>query len=164
MNAFMTVPGRRFLPLLAMGCILAGLPSSTRAGLLSSSLTERAALDLSNPSASGLTTRVVYESQGGNPPRMRGPKSSRSHALAALAFTMIIPAGTTPVIADAPAPPPPPPPPPPTSPPSSSPSTPSTPTPGGGQAAGTPEPGSLVLALTGSGAALLVWLRRRKLG
>ena len=30
------------------------------------------------------------------------------------------------------------------------------------QASGTPEPGSLVLALTGSGTALLAWLRRRR--
>jgi hypothetical protein len=173
MNAFLTLPSRRFLPLLAMGCILTSLPASAYAGLLNIWPADRAALAWATPCVCGPTAQVIYASQD-FPTRLPRPQGRPLPAqqvdnTAALLLTLIIPAGTMPVIADAPSlppppppplpPPPPPPPPPPSSPP---PPPPPPPPPGGGHIAGSPEPGTLVLALTGSGTALLVWLRRRR--
>lgn len=167
MNAFLTSPGRRFLPFLAIGCLLADLPSPARAGMLNSRLTDQATLALSSASALCQTARVVYDSQGESQLRLRDAQSSRPNAVAALVLTLIIPAGTTPVIPDwPPSPPPPLPPPPPPAPPPPTPPPPPppppTPPPGGGHVAGAPEPRALVLALTGSGSAFLAWLRRRR--
>lgn len=169
MNALWTLRGRRFLPLLAMGYVLAGLPFGAQAGPMSIRLTDWAVLALANPTARGLTARVVYESQGENPPRVRDVSARPSGALAALTLISIIPAGTMPVIADGspppPAPPPASPPPPPSAPPPPPPSQPPPPpptNPGGGHIASTPEPGTLMLALSGGGSVLLVWLRRRR--
>jgi hypothetical protein len=158
MNAFLTFRGRRFLPLLAMCCVLAGFPRNAHADLLTSRLTNRATLTSTGSAAPIQAARVVYESQGENDPPVRAVESSPHGALAAAALILVIPAGTMAVSFNA-APPPPPPPPPTTSPPTS---------PGDGHTSGvpptsgTPEPGSLVLALTGSGTMLLGWLRRRR--
>jgi hypothetical protein len=166
MNAFLTLPGRRFLPLLVMCCLLAGVPSPAQAGMLNSRLADQATLALSSSSLPSPTVQVVYDSQGEKQLRVREAQSSRPNAFAALALTLIIPAGTIPVTPDAPPMPPPPPPSPPPPPPPppppviQSPPPPPPPPPGGGHVAGSPEPGALVLALTGSGTALLSWLRR----
>lgn len=164
MNAFLTWPGRRFLPLLAFGGLFAGFLSPAHAGMLNSSFTDRATIVLSNRSASGLTARIVYASQAVRTNTYRNQAHSRTLRAdaAALALTLIIPAGTTPVIPDSPSPPPPPPPPPPSPPPSSPPPSPPPTPPGGGHIASSPEPGALLLALTGSGTALLAWIRRRR--
>jgi hypothetical protein len=164
MNALWTYRGRRFLPLLAMGYVLTGLPLGANAGMLSSRLTDRATLALASPSPRGLTARIVYQSQGENQPQLRPTELSRPAALAALALISIIPAGTLPVISDGSPPPPEPPPPNPTpTPPPPPPPTPPPPTtPGGGHIASTPEPGTLMLALTGCGSGILTWLRRRR--
>jgi hypothetical protein len=168
MNATLNPPSHRFLPLLAMCCLLAGLPSSARAGILVSQLTDRATLALTSASAPGLTARIVYESQGENRHPVRDTKRNLSSAFSALALALVIPAGTAPVIPNTPSPPPPSLPPPPAPPPSLPPppppilsSPPPSPSPGG-HVFGTPEPGSLVLALSGSGAALLAWLGCRR--
>ncbi len=164
MNAILNPPSHRLLPLLAMSYLLAGLPASARADMLGSQLTDRATLALTSASACGPTVRIVYESQGENPHRVRDSKRSVPDAFSALALTLVIPAGAIPVIPNTSSPPlpppslspPPPPPLPPPLPPIPSPPPPS-PSPGG-HIFGSPEPGSLALALSGSGAALLAWL------
>lgn len=164
MNAFVTSRGRRFLPLLAMCCLLAGLPLSAHAGLLTSRMSDGATLTSTDSSAPGLAARVVYESQGKNQSQVPATENSFRGALAVAALILIVPAGTAAVSSQS-APPPPPPPPPS----SSSPDLPpggghisGGPPPGGPSTNSTPEPGSILLALTGCGAALLVWLRRRR--
>src|SRR6185312_9728594 len=76
MNAFLTKPGRRFLPLLAMSCLLAGLPTEGRAGLLTSRLTDRTTVLSTNSSAAGPSVQVVYESQEGSVSRVRDAEST----------------------------------------------------------------------------------------
>ncbi len=162
MNAFLIPSGFRFLPILAVGCLLAGLPSSVRAGLLISQLTDGGTPALAVASASSATTRLVYQSQGENQPRSHDKGNHSLNAIVPLALTLVVPAGTMPVTLDTPAPPSPPPPPlpPPPPPPPSLPTPPPSPPPGG-LVSGVPEPGSLGLALTGIGTALLTWLCRQ---
>jgi hypothetical protein len=157
MNALLTSRGHRFLPLLAMGCVLFGLPQRASAGMFNSRLTDRPTLALAGLSTIGLTARVVYESQGEKESKMHEGEQGHPSPLAALMLTLIIPAGT---VADSPSPPPPPPPPPPPQQTTSTP--PPTVPPGGGVVSSTPEPGALLLALTGGGTAMLTWLRRRR--
>jgi hypothetical protein len=158
MNAFSTFRGRRLLPFLAMCCLLAGLPMRAHGGLLTSRLADRASLTTTDSSAPDLTARVIYESQGENESQKHAPEHSFHGVLAAAALILVVPAGTASVFSQTRVPPPPPPHTPTTS------STTSSTTPPGGHTSGgsTPEPGSLVLALTGSSTALLVWLRRRR--
>lgn len=162
MNAFLAHCGRCFLPLLAIGCLGAGLPAAARADLLTSRLADRATRSANNSSASGPSVRVVYESQEGKEPRTYDTDSSGQAALAAAALILVVPAGTMPVFSDGPPPPPPPPPPPGDGHTSGGPPSPPPPPPNGPPTHSNPEPGSLVLALTGSGTALLAWLRRRR--
>jgi hypothetical protein len=165
MNANLTLRGRRILPLLALGVVLAAPPSPIHAGMLTSRLTDRATLVVLGLTACCPTAHIVYEAQAANQPKAPNAKQqSRSSALAALMLTLVIPAGTVPEMSDSPPPPPPPSPPGPPGPPGSTDSTP----PGGGQTSGgptppsTPEPGTLMLALTGAATAMLPWLRRRR--
>ena len=165
MNAFLTSRGRRVLPLLAIGCLLVSLPTGVRADLLTSRLTDHAALTSNDSSAPGLFVSVVYESQGKTASQERDTEPNPRGAMTAAALIFVVPAGTMPtmpVIAEthrrrlhrrllhrpaaSTAPPPPP------------------TRPNGPPTNNNPEPGSLVLALTGSGTAWLIWLRRRRKG
>jgi hypothetical protein len=177
MNVLVTSRGRRLLPLLAMGCVFAGWPGFAQADLLTSRLTDRASLARSDSDVRGSSARVVFASQ--EPEAIKPDKAelARQQALAALALILVVPAGTMPMIAEVPTPPPPPPPQPQQTTPTPTP-TDGHPTTGGSSTNGgttgghisggptptvsNPEPGSLVLALTGSGTALLAWLRRRR--
>lgn len=164
MDVSLSYRGGRFLPLLAMACIVTALPAPAHADLFTSRLTDRASFAPIGPSASGSTARVVYESAEEKKPEVPDGKRHSPRMLTALTLILIVPAGTLPVgfgTSSQPLPPPP-------SPPHISSSSPPSTAPGGGTiggggsspSSGTPEPGTLLLMLTGCGTTLLGWLRR----
>jgi hypothetical protein len=167
MNATLTSRGRRLLPLLAICCGLASFPAPAQAGILVSHLTDKATPSQADALAGRTAARVVYQSRREEEETAEeAPHSERPvfGALPALAVILVIPAGTLPVtqptIGSVPNPPPPPP------------SSGGSPPPdgggghvsggGGGGPQGSPEPASLILALTGSGMAGLLALARRR--
>jgi hypothetical protein len=97
MNAFATLRGRRFLPLLAMGCVLAGSATMVRADQLTSRLTDRPSPDSADDTARGPSARLFFASQGAAQTMTSAVHTAPSNALAALATVLIIPAGTQPM-------------------------------------------------------------------
>jgi hypothetical protein len=165
MNATLSFRGRRLLPLLVMSCGFACYPASAQADLLTSRLTDKSNPSQTEALAGSASAQVVYRSRredGTTEEDSERGESRRVSTLPALAVIMVFPPFQPP-------PPPPPPPPPVIQPPPVV--VPPPPSDGGTghvsggptPPSGTPEPASLILALTGSGtAAFLTLVRRRR--
>ena len=171
MNATLSFRGRRLLPLLVISCGFAGFPASAQADLLTSRLTDKSIPSQTEAFTGSISAHVVYRSRrenGSTEEDSERGELRRVGVLSALAVIMVFPPFQPPSLPSFPPPPPPPAPPPVIQPPPVV----VTPPPDGGTGhvsggptppSGTPEPASLFLALTGSGAAgLLALVRRRR--
>jgi len=160
MNASRTSPRRRFLPLLTICSTLTAFNSFARADLLVSQ-----PIDQPAAGEARLSPRMDYRTASAPALPTQEAGMDGRVAAGALAVVLVLPPGITPVAPPVviSTPPPPPPPPPPSPPPPTQ-----TPPPidgGGGHPSGgpsSPEPASLVLALTGSAMAGAFGVIRRR--
>jgi hypothetical protein len=170
MNVSRTSRGRSLLPLLTLSLSLASFPTSARADVFVSHLTDRTNTSENDALRGRATPRVVFRSrrfEEATEEEIEHGERSSIATLPVLAVILVLPPGLTPMssVATQPLVPP--------APVHVADSGNPSPASGGGQESGgggsnpqtSPEPASLLLALTGSGAtAFMILVRRRRNG